>query len=35
LPQGLPKKIQFQPLLPDLALKLGNPLPRRLIIRHR
>jgi len=35
LPQGLPKKIQFQLLLPDLALKLGNPLPRRLIIRHR
>jgi hypothetical protein len=24
LPQGLPKKIEFQLLLPDLPLKLGN-----------
>jgi hypothetical protein len=35
LPQGLPKKIQFQLLLADLALKLGHPRTRRLIIPHR
>ncbi|MFO1079866.1 MAG: hypothetical protein U1E23_04465 [Reyranellaceae bacterium] len=29
MPQGLPKKIQVGLLLPDLALKLGNPTPRR------
>jgi hypothetical protein len=29
LPQGLPKKIEFNLLLTNLALELGNPLPRR------
>src|SRR5262245_50427558 len=30
MPQGLPKKIEVGLLLPDLALELGNPPPRRL-----
>jgi hypothetical protein len=29
LPQGSPKKIQFEPLLPDLALKVPDALARR------
>ena len=32
LPQGLPKKIELQLLLADLALQLGDPPPRRLDI---
>jgi hypothetical protein len=31
----LPKKIQFQLLLADLALQLGNALVRRLKLRSR
>jgi hypothetical protein len=33
LPQGLPKKIQFQLLLPDLALQITNALARGRNIR--
>jgi hypothetical protein len=29
MPQGLPKKIEVGLLLPDLALELGDPTPRR------
>src|SRR5215208_7329985 len=29
MPQGLPKKIEISLLLPDLALELGDPPPRR------
>src|ERR1044072_2255887 len=29
MPQGLPKKIEVALLLPDLALELGDPPPRR------
>jgi len=29
MPQGLPKKIEVALLLPDLALELGDPSPRR------
>jgi hypothetical protein len=29
MPQGLPKKIEVCLLLPDLALQLGDPSPRR------
>jgi hypothetical protein len=32
MPQGLPKKIEVGLLLPDLALELGNPTPRRFPI---
>src|SRR5205085_5401624 len=35
LPQGLPKKIQFNLLLTDLALQLGNTIARELKLRHR
>jgi hypothetical protein len=34
LPQGLPKKIQFQLLLPDLALQITNALAGRRKIRN-
>jgi hypothetical protein len=32
MPQGLPKKIEVALLLPDLALKLGDPPPCRLSV---
>jgi hypothetical protein len=35
LPQGLPKKIQFNLLLADLALQLADPLARRRKILGR
>jgi hypothetical protein len=35
LPQGLPKKIQFQLLLADLALQITNALARRRKVRRR
>jgi len=35
LPQGLPKKIQFQLLLADLALQIINALARRRNIPRR
>jgi hypothetical protein len=42
LPQGLPKKIKLHLLLSDLALQIGDPLPRlhqldfrRIIWRRR
>jgi hypothetical protein len=35
LPQGLPKKIQFQLLLADLAFQLAHALARARKIIHR
>jgi hypothetical protein len=35
LPQGLPKKIQFNLLLTDLAFQIANALARRRKVRGR